>query len=135
MLNAFRHHSLVHCDIGGAGDWQRRCSTPFGITAWFTTVGSTRRQATNGCSTPFGITAWFTSSLPQPGCRRWAVLNAFRHHSLVHRILVGIDLVFAVVLNAFRHHSLVHVARHGDGATLDQCSTPFGITAWFTTDQ
>ncbi len=62
VLNAFRHHSLVHLAIFlGVTVIPKMCSTPFGITAWFTRE---RR--------------------PIPTIKRQLVLNAFRHHSLVH---------------------------------------------------
>ncbi len=63
--------------------WTCLCSTPFGITAWFTGADLAKLRDWTVCSTPFGITAWFTR-VTYESLGRLSVLNAFRHHSLVH---------------------------------------------------
>ncbi len=98
------------------------CSTPFGITAWFTSTKALRAFYPRTCSTPFGITAWFTRAMSRVDWRRTEVLNAFRHHSLVHRMWLRLSVAIWCVLNAFRHHSLVHERRSQYWAPYTWCA-------------
>ena len=135
VLNAFRHHGLLHQSFGSCdrGSPAGVCSTPFGITDFFTiercvplaeigVPGAQRLYRHHGllhvagfavgmvvllCSTPFGITDFFTISPPLRYVRR-TVLNAFRHHGLLHSTGRATILTRRLVLNAFRHHGLLH---------------------------
>ena len=69
-----------HADIAHTG----RCSTPFGVTVFFTARVADWRPATLcGCSTPFGVTVFFTRTGRAAAPPR-RVLNAFRRHCLLH---------------------------------------------------
>ncbi len=181
VLNAFRHHSLVH--RSSLLIFVRRaamCSTPFGITAWFTPVRGRARpryctraqrlsasQLGSPCQTRSGC-------VPSDSAQRLSASQLgshenrleFSHCSVCAQRLSASQLGSPTVipgalqgnyvLNAFRHHSLVHwimprqAAQTAAGAQrlsasqlgsrlprlppewIPKCSTPFGITAWFT---
>jgi len=127
------------------------CSTPFGITevgirrgvrsivvsGCAQRLSASQRWASGptafvagerqGCSTPFGITEvgislesarWMFGSGAQrlSASQRWACRAREN------------DRAPDPVLNAFRHHRGGHPSGGGGPASLDECSTPFGIT-------
>ena len=134
------------------------CSTPFGVTVFFTahrrsTATGTRGLVLNAfrrhcllhlqpqrrvndkpeCSTPFGVTVFFTParSRSPPRCRRSGAqrLSASLSSSRARR--PG-PLRATHVLNAFRRHCLLHVSTAAQSMPRSQCSTPFGVTVFFT---
>ena len=132
----------------------QRCSTPFGITDYIGGARRGHRHHVSGaqrlsasriisdgdgsaaisrrfqCSTPFGITDYIGTTRYLRLPKIVSVLNAFRHHGLYRRLLVGaIVIVDRIdVLNAFRHHGLYRQRRRVIVGQLTECSTPFGIT-------
>ena len=136
-----------------------RCSTPFGINEWITTMVITFRAVAGMCSTPFGINEWITR-FGRPSCgpvqsgaqrlsastngslydhlcrmrRRRHVLNAFRHQRMdhVHMVpsVVGIE---AECSTPFGINEWITLNTPSDTTLASECSTPFGINEWITT--
>ena len=146
VLNAFRHHGSVHQQLAASSRQRQPGAQRLSASRLDTPGGDLRRAATPArCSTPFGITARYTSRSMPLGyrLRRADVLNAFRHHGSIHRLAVAaasvrrggaqrlsasrLDTPAGLtrrahgrreVLNAFRHHGSIHPRhlRHGGGA-------------------
>ena len=129
VLNAFRHHCVPHAEgftevrryaqrlsaslrsspqpeTRSASIAAATCSTPFGITAFLTTIRASIRHQVPWCSTPFGITAFLTRTRGGPVVR------------------VTCSTPFGIT-------AFLTKEAHGHFTSM-LCSTPFGITAFLT---
>src|SRR5437763_321170 len=112
---------------------------------------SRRSAIARMCSTPFGVTVFFTQRLAGNESRH-RVLNAFRRHCLLHTTSTtwpaprwcGAQRLSASlsssrnphhggrghrrVLNAFRRYCLLHIGAFKASSDEIPCSTPFGVT-------
>ena len=108
MLNAFRRHCLLH------------------------NVGVANATGADGAQR---LSASLSSSrdVIVPLEHRVEVLNAFRRHCLLHDPADADATDLYHVLNAFRRHCLLHADGGGCRCAMSlMCSTPFGVTVFFT---
>jgi hypothetical protein len=122
--------SPLHHQNGPHG-LNQKCSTPFGVTVFTTTLSPAALARASLCSTPFGVTVFTTPSDPPSDPRR-RVLNAFRRHCLHHGRRrpnsprgAGRAQRLSASLSS-PHHSITQ------NTNPARCSTPFGVTVFTT---
>ncbi len=131
VLNAFRHHGILHPNTDRANGMLLLCSTPFGIMGFFTSINCWAAAARSGAQR---LSASWDSSLWSSGLR-------LSREGCAQRLSASWDSSRAVLsaggsgggsaqrLSASWDSSPAAVVRH---VWRQGCSTPFGIMGFFT---